>query len=176
MLQGIVIKYALCVHYIMCMQCNIFSHEVELTERETEIFKPVCERLSMPLQPPIAVNFLKKACITEKTGRIIEYKSQSCDANSSSDCDLTGCTVVTCLTGSCGSQYGFIDKLFMYNAIEFAIVRRFNSKLTITNGFVLVSDYTKTTQVVCPLKELSRPLIFAADTYPKLWIVNAHLS
>ena len=56
----------------------------------------------------------------------------------------------------------------MYNAIEFAIVRRFDSKLTITNGFVLVSDYTKTTQVVCPLKELSRPLIFAADSYPKL--------
>ena len=67
-LQGIVIKYALRVHYIMCMQCNIFSHEVQLTERETEIFKPVCERLSMPLEPPTAVNFLKKLALRRIQG------------------------------------------------------------------------------------------------------------
>ena len=154
---------------------NIFSHEIELTESETTIFKPVCERLNIPLQPPTAVTFFKKTCITENTGRIIDYKSQSRGVNSSFGCDLTGCTVV-CYTNSSGNQYGFINKLFLYNAIEFAIIRRFDSKLTITNGFVLISDYTVNTEVVCPLKEVSRPLICAVDPYPKLWIINAHLS
>ena len=126
----------------------------------------------MLLQPPTTVKFLRKVCVTEKnTGRVIEYKPRSHD-DISVNCDLQlpGCTVV-----SYGNQYGFIDKLFLYNATEFVIIKKFDSKINIINGFVLISDCSIHSEVVYPLKEVSRPLIIA-NSYPKLWIINVHLS
>ena len=126
----------------------------------------------MLVQPSTTAEFLRKVCITKKnTGRIIEYKPQT-HGDNSAGCDLRllGCTIVTH-----GDHYGFIDKLFLYNATEFAIIKRFDSKMTIINGFILVADCSVNSEVVHPLKEVSRPLIFA-NLYPKLWIINVHLS
>lgn len=160
------------LNYAVIKCIHIFSYVRELTEQESAIFKPTCKRLNLLVQPPTTVEFLRKVCITEEyTGRIIEYKPyDQTHGDNSVGCDshLVGCTVV-----SHGSHYGFIDKLFLYNATEFAIVKRFESKITIINGFVLIADCSVNSEVVQPLKEVSRPLIFASS-YPKLWIINVH--
>ena len=48
----------------------------DLDEGETLLFKPVCKKLDLPLQPPVTVKFFnsKKVSIIDKpTGRAIVY-------------------------------------------------------------------------------------------------------
>ena len=60
----------------MYLNVSMFSHEVQLSEEEFDMFLPVCKTINLPIQPPITVSFSKKMCITEEpTGRVIEFKS-----------------------------------------------------------------------------------------------------
>ena len=45
--------------------------------------------------------------------------------------------------------------------------------VNISNGLVNIADITMNSQTICQLKEVSRPLVFAMECYPQLFILNA---
>ena len=150
----------------MYLNANAHSHEMQL-KREFDMFLPVCRIINLPIQPPISVSFSKKMCITEEpTGRVIEFRSIT--PESASNINYRDCTFV-----SFNSQFGYIDRLFMYRGIDFAFITKFDYVVNISNGLVSIADITMNSQTICRLKEVSRPLVVAMECYPQLFILNA---
>ena len=145
----------------------MFSHEAQLTEQDGAMFKDLCMTLSIPVQPPVNVAFLKKVCLFEKiTGRCIDYKSKSLGSDG-----LDGCTFIS-FNYAHQFAIGFIERPFMYREAVFTIISKFDCAVTTHHGLVLVTDCTANSQVVCALKDFSRPLVIAEDCHSKLWIIN----
>lgn len=147
---------------------NMFSHEAQLNEQDCAMFKHLCMILSIPVQPPVNVAFLRKVCLSEKTtGRFIDYKSKSLDSEGLDDC--------TFVSFNYARQFaiGYIERIFMYREAVFTTISKFDCAVTTHHGLVLVTDCTANSKVVCTLKDLSRPLAIAEDCHPKLWIINA---
>ena len=79
------------------------------------MFQPVCRTINLPIQPPITVSFSKKMCMTkEPTGRVTEFRSIT--SESAININYRDCMFV-----SFNSQFGYIDRLFMYRGIDFAL-------------------------------------------------------
>ena len=146
----------------------MFSYEAQLSEQDCAMFKDLCMTLSIPVQPPVHVAFLKKVSLSEKTtGRVIDYKSKSLGSEG-----LDGCTFIS-FDYVHQFAIGYIERLFMYREAVFATISKFDCAVTTHHGLALVPDCTANSQVVCALKDLSRPLVIAEDCHPKLWIINA---
>jgi len=128
---------------VMYLNVNALSHEMQLSEEEFDMFLPVCRTINLPIQPPISVSFSKKVCITEEpTGRVIEYRSIT--PESAININYRDCTFV-----SFNSQFGYIDRLFMYRGIDFAFITKFDCVVNISNGLVSIADITMNSQTIC---------------------------
>ena len=101
----------------------------DLDEGETLLFKPVCKKLDLPLQPPVTVKFFnsKKVSIIDKpTGRAIVYTL--CATNA-----LSFPSIVS--LDQSPLMFGKVQDIFSYRETKFASVKKI--KCTITNFYGL---------------------------------------
>lgn len=134
-----------------------------LEDDEIVLFRPVCQNLNLPLQPPISVSFHKKVTIREKpTGWIIEYKPSN----------IKGYTVVS-LKQSADLAFGQVESFLTYRNNVFTIIQKFESLTHISSGLVCISDPSVCKKELFPLEAISRPLVTALNERSELWILNA---
>lgn len=162
-----------------CMQYNyihmymriyfLYSEGIsrDLGVGEIQLFKPVCKKLGLPLQPPVTVETLnsKKVTIIDKpTGRAIVYTL--CDT------DASGFPSIVSLDQSV-LTFGKLYDIFSYREIKFASVKKI--KCTISNFYGLrrLSNCIDDDSVILSIHEISRPLAYARSGLD-IWILNHH--
>ena len=158
-----------CIH--TCVYILHYSNEKEspcLNEDDVELFKPVCKRLNLPVQYPVAVCFLKKVSVIDNpTGRAIDYRS----ANETATCfNVVFITSQSPVTHD--QQFAMIKSLFVYRGINFAILEIFKYPVHFSDGIGHVTNCTETSRAVFPLDEVSRPLVIAIKRLPQFYILN----
>ena len=116
--------------------------------------KPLVRKYSLPFQTPMEVEVHKKQIREDSnTGRKIEFSSG-----------------VVCLPTS-PPQYAKIDYLFSYKSVSFAGCQVFCSVVP-RDSMLHVPNTTLFERTILPLKELSRPLVFATGNDNELWILS----
>ena len=154
------------IHSNICAssaECEVSS---DLSEEDFTLFYPVCKTLSLPVQAPMSVRFLKKISVVEEpTGRIIEYKSSSDSTNPKSICSS-----IVSLTHD---SFGQIENIFIYRGVNFVIAHKFECAVRKNDGLVHIVDCTVNHRALFPLEEVSRPHLIAVQHIPELWILNA---
>ena len=141
----------------------------DLDEHETLLFKPVCKRLGLPLQPPVMVTFLncKKVTLIDKpTGRAINYTL--CTTN-----PLDFPSVVSLAIDKSPLTFGKLQDIFSYREKSFAIVKKINCTISCFYGLKCLTNCVDDTSDVIPLHEISRPLALARSG-SDIWILNHH--
>ena len=120
----------------------------DLDEEETLLFKLVCKKLDLPLQPPVTVKFFnsKKVSIIDKpTGRAIVYTL--CATNA-----LSFPSIVS--LDQSPLMFGKVQDIFSYRETKFASVKKI--KCTITNFYGLrrLSSCVDDDSVILPIHEI----------------------
>ena len=141
----------------------------DLDEHETLLFKPVCKKLGLPLQPPVMVTFLnsKKVTLIDKpTGRAIDYTL--CTTNA-----LDFPSVVSLAIDQSPLTFGKLQDIFAYREKSFAIVKKINCTIGGFYGLKCLSDCVDDDSSIVPIDEISRPLALARSG-SDIWILNHH--
>lgn len=143
----------------------------DLDEDETLLFKPVCKRLGLPLQPPVVVTFLnsKKVTLIDKpTGRAIDYTL--CTTNVS---DFPSVVSLDQSPDQSSLTFGKLQDIFSYREKSFAIVKKINCTINCFYGLKRLSNCIDDDSGIVPIYEISRPLAIARSG-SDIWILNHH--
>ena len=146
---------------------NVYSEGIsrDLDEGETLLFKPVCKKLGLPLQPPVTVKFFnskKVSLIHKPTGRAITYILRATDAS--------GFPSIVSLDLS-PLMFGKVEDIFSYRETKFANVKKIKCTISIFYGLRRLSNCIDGDSVILPVHEISRPLALARSG-SDIWILN----
>ena len=139
----------------------------DLDDDEILLFKPVCKKFGIPLQPPVTVKYFnsKKVSLIDKpTGRAIDYTLGTTDTS--------GFPSIVSLHQS-PLTFGKVQDIFSYRETQFASVTNIKCTISSSYGLRCLSNCVDDDSVIVPIHEISRPLALARSG-SDIWILNHH--